>query len=100
MKEEAEEETGPAAEADKSQHRDDCQDNYLGQIKIDRTGKTKTDKVRAKSKGKVMSPLLKKTLLQCYLVPVPTVYCYYEEKENHQRRLQAFGQEGESNEWQ
>lgn len=71
MKEEAEEETGPAAEADKSQHRDDCQDNYLGQIKIDRTGKTKTDKVRAKSKGKVMSPLLKKTLLQCYLVPVP-----------------------------
>lgn len=45
-----------------------------------------------------MSPLLKKTLLQCYLVPVP--YCYYEEKENHQRRLQAFGQEGESNEWQ
>lgn len=30
VKEEAEEQTGPAAEADKSQHLDDCQDNYIG----------------------------------------------------------------------
>lgn len=48
-----------------------------------------------------MSPLLKKTLLQCYLVPVPQVLLLRREGELPKKtEVQALGQEGESNEWQ